>query len=86
MVWALDDKNQVSPRPVVLGDAVGNDYLIEKGLAPGDRIVVEGVIKVRPGMTVQVRGDAPQAAAPAGTDNAAPRHNAGKAASEEPRS
>nr|HML60802.1 efflux RND transporter periplasmic adaptor subunit [Solidesulfovibrio sp.] len=51
MVWALDEKNQVSPRPVVLGDAVGNDYLIEKGLSDGERIVSEGVIKVRPGMT-----------------------------------
>ncbi|WP_300159317.1 efflux RND transporter periplasmic adaptor subunit [Solidesulfovibrio sp.] len=63
MVWALDEKNQVAPRPVVLGDAVGNAYLIEKGLSDGERIVAEGVIKVRPGMTVRVREDAPAAAA-----------------------
>lgn len=56
MVWTLDDKNQVSPRPIVLGQAVGNTYLVEKGLAGGDRIVSEGIIKVRPGMTVRVRG------------------------------
>ena len=50
MVWTIDAKDQIAPRPVVLGDAVGNDYLIEQGLAPGERIVTEGVIKVRPGM------------------------------------
>lgn len=57
MVWTLDAKNQIAPRPVVLGEAVGNDYLVEKGLAEGERVVAEGVIKVRPGMTVRVRGD-----------------------------
>lgn len=74
MVWTLDDKNQVAPRPVVLGEAVGNDYLVEKGLSEGDRIVAEGVIKVRPGMTVRVReaaaqpgaGQAPEKAEAAG--------------------
>jgi membrane fusion protein (multidrug efflux system) len=55
MVWSIDDKNQVAPRPVVLGDTVGNNYLVEKGLAPGDRIVVQGIINVRPGMTVKIR-------------------------------
>jgi len=88
MVWALDDKNQVSPRPVVLGEAVGNDYLIEKGLAPGERVVAEGVIKVRPGMTVQVRDNAPQAAAAPdkAASEPAPQKNAENAVSEEPRS
>jgi len=65
MVWTLDAKNQIAPRPVVLGETVGNDYLIEKGLEPGERVVAEGVIKVRPGMTVTVRNDAPAPAAPA---------------------
>ncbi|OLN30258.1 RND efflux system, membrane fusion protein CmeA [Desulfovibrio sp. DV] len=65
MVWTVDDKNQIAPRPVVLGETVGNTYLVEKGLEPGERIVAEGVIKVRPGMTVTVRGDTPAPAAKA---------------------
>ena len=87
MVWALDEKNQVAPRPVVLGDAVGNDYLIEKGLSDGERIVSEGVIKVRPGMTVRVRQDAPAAAAaqPAGSGATTKAADAGEPA-KEPRS
>lgn len=62
MVWVLDAENKVAPRPVVLGETVGNDYLVEQGLSDGDRIVAEGVIKVRPGMVVRVRSDAPATA------------------------
>jgi len=81
MVWVVDDQGVVSPRPVVLGRTEGNGYLVEKGLEAGDRVISEGIIKVRPGMTVTVRGDAPaappQAAAPqapaqAGEAQAAP--------------
>jgi membrane fusion protein (multidrug efflux system) len=89
MVWTVDDKNQIAPRPVILGDTVGNSYLIEKGLEPGERIVAEGVIKVRPGMTVTVRGDAPAPAAPAAAtaSDAAPKAaEADKAAGKENRS
>ena len=79
MVWTLDPKNEVAPRPIVLGQAVGNDYLVEKGLADGERIVAEGVIKVRPGMLVRVRDDkAPQQAREAAEP--APQAAADKAA------
>ena len=61
MVWVVDAAGVVSPRPVVLGRTEGNNYLVEKGLEPGERVVTEGIIKVRPGMTVTVRGDAPPA-------------------------
>jgi len=36
-------------RPVTLGPRVGNKWVVEAGLAVGDRIVVEGVQKARPG-------------------------------------
>jgi len=89
MVWTVDDNKQIAPRPVVLGETVGNDYIIEKGLAPGERIVAEGVIKVRPGMTVQVREETPaQAAAPQAAEQKkpAPTKNAEQTTTEEPRS
>ncbi|WP_084448296.1 efflux RND transporter periplasmic adaptor subunit [Desulfovibrio inopinatus] len=53
MVWALDNNNVVQPRMITLGETVGNTYLVEKGLNIGDRIITEGVITVRPGVTVQ---------------------------------
>lgn len=88
MVWTIDDKDQIAPRPVVLGDTVGNDYLIEQGLNPGERVVVEGVIKVRPGMTVRVRENTPATAAtPSGTTVApAQSKNTATDASKESRS
>jgi membrane fusion protein (multidrug efflux system) len=53
-----DDK--VVSRPLELGAAVGDAWLVEKGLAAGDRLIVEGTDKVRPGQAVR--------AAPAGED------------------
>ena len=88
MVWSIDNKDQIAPRPVVLGESVGNDYLVEQGLVPGERIVVEGVIKVRPGLTVRVRDDAVTTAAgqPGSSNAPATADKAEKDAPKEPRS
>jgi len=68
MIWVVNDKNVVEPRIVTLGTTLGNSYLVEGGVNPGERVVVEGVIKVQPGATVNPReaGEQPAAAAPAG--------------------
>jgi membrane fusion protein (multidrug efflux system) len=50
-VVASDDK--VSFRNVQLGPATGSDYVVEKGLQTGERIVVEGLQKIRDGMVVK---------------------------------
>jgi membrane fusion protein, multidrug efflux system len=65
LVWTVGADSIVQPRPVVLGEQHGNNYLIESGLEAGERIITEGIIKVRPGIPVTVRGAAP-AGAPAG--------------------
>jgi membrane fusion protein (multidrug efflux system) len=44
--------NKVSIRAVTLGDTVGHDWIVSEGLKPGERVVAEGVQKVRPGMLV----------------------------------
>jgi RND family efflux transporter MFP subunit len=51
-VAAVDEKNKVSIRPVKVGDRVGNQWIIAEGLKPGERVVAEGIQKVRPGMQV----------------------------------
>jgi membrane fusion protein (multidrug efflux system) len=67
MIWVVNDKNVVEPRIVTLGTTMGNSYLVEGGVNPGERVVVEGVIKVQPGATVNPReaGVQPAPSAPA---------------------
>lgn len=40
-------------RQVVVGDIVGNDYVVESGVAAGDRVIVSGIQKIGDGMPVQ---------------------------------
>jgi membrane fusion protein (multidrug efflux system) len=51
-VAVVDDENKVSIRAVEVGDRVGTQWIVAGGLKRGDRVVAEGVQKVRPGMQV----------------------------------
>jgi RND family efflux transporter MFP subunit len=52
-VATVDGDNKVSIRTVKVGDRVGAKWIIADGLKRGERVVVEGVQKVRPGMQVK---------------------------------
>jgi RND family efflux transporter MFP subunit len=54
-VATVDDENKVSIRTVKVGDLVGSEWVIAEGLKPGERVVAEGVQKVRPGMQVNAK-------------------------------
>ena len=51
----LDDSNKVELRSVKLGARQGDLWLVEEGLRAGERIVVDGIQKARPGMVVTPR-------------------------------
>jgi len=51
-IAVVDGQNKVSIRSVKVGDRVGNEWLISEGLKPGERVVAEGIQKVRQGMQV----------------------------------
>ncbi|HHQ4616428.1 efflux RND transporter periplasmic adaptor subunit [Aeromonas veronii] len=53
MVMVVDADNKVVPRPVTLGAAVDSGVLIESGLQAGERYIVEGLMKARPGAVVK---------------------------------
>lgn len=53
-VYVIDTHNRASIRPLTIGREIANGWIVESGLNPGDRIVIEGVIKVRPGVQVSV--------------------------------
>jgi len=46
-------------RPIAVGDVVGNDYVVQSGLKPGDRIVASGVQKLADGMPIMPLPPAP---------------------------
>jgi RND family efflux transporter MFP subunit len=54
-VAIVDGDNKVNIRPVTVGDRIGNQWVIAEGLKPGERVVAEGVQKVRPGLQVNPR-------------------------------
>ena len=51
-VFLVSADNKILVRSVIPGDRVGDLWIINQGLNPGDRVVVEGTLKIRPGMTV----------------------------------
>jgi membrane fusion protein (multidrug efflux system) len=53
-VLIVDAGGKVQPRMLVLERAIGDKWLVSSGLASGDRVIVEGMQKVRPGASVKV--------------------------------
>ncbi|MBF0412837.1 MAG: efflux RND transporter periplasmic adaptor subunit [Desulfamplus sp.] len=49
----VDAKGKVEQRMLTLERAVGNQWLVESGLAQGDKLIVEGMHRVRPGADVK---------------------------------
>ena len=63
-VWVVGSDNKVTQRPVTVGGRVGENLLIPEGLKPGERIIVEGLQKVREGAPVQPKTAAEMAQPP----------------------
>jgi membrane fusion protein (multidrug efflux system) len=67
----VDGEGKVAERTLTLDRAIGDRWLVTSGLAPGERVIVEGGQKVRPGAAVKV---VPFQAG--GTSSAAPKKTA----------
>jgi len=63
LIAVVDAANKVEVRPVKPGERIGSDWIIAEGLNPGDKIVVEGTQKVRPGAVIETQAYTPAAAA-----------------------
>ena len=66
LVGVVGAGNKVEIRPVIATDQVGSNWVIEKGLKAGELVIVEGLIKAKPGDVVETekRAPAPVAEAP----------------------
>ncbi|MCX6634276.1 MAG: efflux RND transporter periplasmic adaptor subunit [Acidobacteria bacterium] len=52
VIYIANAKDQVEVRPVTVGDWVGHDWIIKQGLKAGERVIVDGFMKLEPGMKV----------------------------------
>jgi membrane fusion protein (multidrug efflux system) len=66
-VWVVDAESKAEFRPVTVGPLTGDMWLIAEGLSDGERIVVDGGLKLAPGVPVKPvePGQTPAAADPA---------------------
>jgi membrane fusion protein (multidrug efflux system) len=53
VVMVVNNENKVEQRVIVADRAIGDKWLVTSGLAEGDRVIVEGMQKVRPGAAVK---------------------------------
>ncbi|MCG3194192.1 MAG: Efflux pump periplasmic linker BepD [Thermoanaerobaculia bacterium] len=63
-VWVVSADGKAELRPVVAAGWHGDDWFIDEGLAPGDRVVVDGGLTLRAGIPVTVKNVEPGAAPP----------------------
>jgi len=52
MLFVMDKEGKAALRPVQLGDWIGSDWMVLGGLAAGDRVIVDNLLKLRPGVAV----------------------------------
>lgn len=60
-VFVADEKNQATMKNITVGNWVGQDWVVLSGLNAGDRVIVDNLIKLRPGAPVapHAAGEAP---------------------------
>lgn len=80
-VMVVGDDGKVSPRPIKIGSAKGNQWVVLSGLKAGEKVMVDGFQKLQPGATVkpvawQAPGFKPAASMPAASGAPAPAASA----------
>lgn len=53
MAWVVDSDNKAQQKPVETSQAVKDTWIVTKGLQDGDKVIIEGTIKVQPGAVVK---------------------------------
>jgi membrane fusion protein (multidrug efflux system) len=72
-VWVVDKDNKAESRPVTVGDWSGDEWVITEGLRTGDRVVVDGGLKLAPGAALAPKTLAAAAATPAAAPKPLPK-------------
>jgi membrane fusion protein (multidrug efflux system) len=64
-VWVVGKDDVAELRPITVGDWKGDGWLVSEGLSDGDRVVVDGGVRLSAGATVKATAYAPPAVIPA---------------------
>ena len=70
-VYVVDDKSTAQPRPVQAAEWSGDSWVITEGVKPGERVIVDGLLKLGPGAPVKIAAEKPPAEKMAGTEKPA---------------
>ena len=53
-VWIVDAEGKAQVRSVEIGDWQGDDWFINKGLSPGDKVITDGIVRLAKGIPVKI--------------------------------
>jgi len=67
-VYVVSEKGSAEPRPVQAGEWSGEEWIITSGVKEGDRVIVDGVMKLGPGAPVRIAQPKPEAKPEAKTE------------------
>lgn len=79
-VW-VNQGGKATMRPVQTANWIGGDWIVTEGLSAGDEVIVDNLIKLRPGAPIQVQRRSAAAPAAADVKGTAPASAAGQPAS-----
>jgi len=71
-VWSVDAQGKAQQRPVEAGDWLGDQWLVSRGLADGDQVIVDGFMRLAPGVPVHAKAVAAEPLPSASRAAAAP--------------
>jgi membrane fusion protein (multidrug efflux system) len=83
-LFAVNAAGVAEARPVRLGPELAEGWVIEQGLRAGDKVIVDGIIRVRPGAAVKAVPAAPAGGQTAQSEVTSPAAGAGAAGGARP--
>ncbi len=60
-VFVVDDQNKVTSRPITTGVETDTKWAVKSGLKAGEKVIIQGIQKVKPGQIVRLDADKPAA-------------------------